>query len=94
MFVHSAVEVASLATDRGDYRLVAQGMTSAGDQRLSGPAQLGTMGHLGRDLADPQVGDCRLCRMTKPTACQTTSKATIPTNTPLIGRVTNTEKLP
>ena len=41
-----------IVSAHGDYRLVAQGMTSAGDRRPSGPAHLGTMEHLGRDLAD------------------------------------------
>ena len=36
----------------GNYRLVAQVMTSAGDRRPFGPAHLGTIEHLGRDLAD------------------------------------------
>ena len=37
---------------QGGYRLVAQGQDPAGDQRPRGPARLGTMQHLGRDLPD------------------------------------------
>ena len=45
----SAVRVASA---HGDYRLVTQELVPTGDRRPSGPARLGTMAHLGRDLSD------------------------------------------